>query len=303
MHHLFFNDAPSSDELNYRAALIGRETGQKAVVSFKESSDGTDALISLNVPQQHDEYAIRAKLEEVGIDNYSLIPTPKFTKVVISDRGGVNLPVAEELAKNYATILRITQGQSTAIPEREFDRIIESFEKANRRDGREGNGDRHDSGVGQSQRGFRSRSRAAAIAPRLNTVKPAVSPVAQQNELTAQAIPILRDLLNSTSGKRNFTDGEIVVKYDTNSKTLSYIDLESSALKLKATHDGRSWQSDSNLIGALNKQDISLLKAALIIAKTEEKSAESEEKSAESAFVQEPAKNETLEHQVANVER
>ncbi|MGB5631361.1 MAG: hypothetical protein WBM86_01110, partial [Waterburya sp.] len=274
-----FNDGPSSEELNYRAALIGRETGQKAVISFRESVNDTDALISLNAPNHHDEYAIRAKLEEVGIENYSLIPTPKFTKVVISDRGGINLPSAERLAKQYGTILRITQGKSSAIPEREFNRIIKSFEKANRRDGHKGNGDRHDSGVEQPQHRVRPRNRSV-IAPRLKKSEVPVSPATQQSELRAEAIPILRDLLNLTPGKRNFTNGEIVVKYDSKSKTLSLVDLESSQLKLRAIHNGRSWQSDANQIGGLNKQDISLLKAALVIARDCSHSVESEEKSA-----------------------
>lgn len=297
-----FNDAPSSEELNYRAALIGRETGQKAVISFRESVNDTDALISLNVPNHHDEYAIRAKLEEVGIENYSLIPTPKFTKVVISDRGGINLPSAERLAKQYGTILRITQGKSSAIPEREFNRIIKSFEKANRRDGHKGNGDRHDSGVEQPQHRVRPRNRSV-IAPRLKKSEVPVSPATQQSELRAEAIPILRDLLNLTPGKRNFTNGEIVVKYDSKSKTLSLVDLESSQLKLRAIHNGRSWQSDANQIGGLNKQDISLLKAALVIARDCSHSVESEEKSAFASLVNEPINRETKEHQASPVER
>ncbi|MGB5636913.1 MAG: hypothetical protein WBM86_29600, partial [Waterburya sp.] len=126
-----FSDPPSQEELKYRAALIGRETGQKALVTFREDVQGEDALISLNVPNHHDEYAIRAKLGEMGIKNYSVIPTAKFTKIVLSDRGGANLPIAKEIAKHYETTLRITQGTATVVPERDFNPIIETFETAN----------------------------------------------------------------------------------------------------------------------------------------------------------------------------
>ncbi|MGB5637121.1 MAG: hypothetical protein WBM86_30655, partial [Waterburya sp.] len=85
-------------------------------------------------------------------------------------------------------------------------------------------------------------------------------------------VPILREILNASPGNRNFTNGEIVVKYNPGTKTLSLVDLASSQLKLEATHNGSNWVSNSNLIGKMKPEDIDLLKAALIIvqAKSQE---------------------------------
>lgn len=288
-----FSDAPSAKELNYRAALIGRETGQKAVMTFREDVNGTDTLASINVPNHIDAYELRSKLKELNIANFTLIPTPKFTKVVISDRDGSQLPKITELAKTYDTQLKLTQGRSSIIKEREYARTIESFKEKNRGVSRAGDSDRPnqqggrneslDSNLNRDGRGITPKSKK--IAPNLKqAIVPKIkSPAAVQDELTQKAIPILRELLELNPGQRQYTDGNIVVNYDGGTKTLSLVDLHSSQLKMSATHDGQRWQSNSQYVGGMTAQDIPLLKAAVIIAKNQTPTP--------TKIVPEPAKN------------
>ncbi|MEO0015181.1 MAG: hypothetical protein RLZZ535_3570 [Cyanobacteriota bacterium] len=286
-----FADSPDLDTLKYRAALVGQSTSQKAVVAFREDINGSDALYSINVPNHVDEYALRAKLSELEITQFSIIPTPKFNKVIISDRTGEKLSVASEGAKHYESKLTITQGQSVFIREREYAQTIGDFAAQNSAISRRGDRDRPDQSRGESQSdhlggdggGIKSAVpwllKPGLAADRLSRLKPPIlqqslvksiapkitSPARIQDALTLEAVPILREILNNSPGKRKFTDGEIVIAYQGETKSLSVVDIASSQLKMQAVYDGQKWQSDPKCLGGMRREDLDFLRAALVM--------------------------------------
>lgn len=289
-----FGDLPDEETLKYRAALIGRETAQKAVMTFREDTNGNDTLCSVNVANHIDVYELRCKLKELDIANFTLIPTAKFTKVVISDRGGELLPAVTELAKTYDTQIKITQGHSHTIHERDYNRTIAQFETENRRFSRVGDRDRPDQ-QGRKQStldGNLSRNRRIGSSPK--KIEPALkraivpkieSPATVHEKLTLEAIPILRQLLENTHN-RQFTDGQIVASYDSQTKTISLVDIEKSQVKCAATHDGEKWRSNPQYLGGMKVDDIAFLKAALVIARSKPTVKAEAKASTQSSFVE-----------------
>lgn len=268
-----FADSPDLDTLKYRAALVGQSTSQKAVVAFREDINGSDALYSVNVPNHVDEYALRAKLSELEITQFSIIPTPKFNKVIISDRQDEKLSVASEMAKHYGSKLTITQGQSIFIRGREYAQTIGDFAAQNSAISRRGDRDRPDQSRGKSQSNhlggdgggiklkppILQQSLVKSIAPKIT------SSSRIQDALTLEAVPILREILNNSPGKRKFTDGEIVIAYQGETKSLSVVDIASSQLKMQAVYDGQKWQSDPKCLGGMRREDLDFLRAALVM--------------------------------------
>ena len=86
-----------------------------------------------------------------------------------------------------------------------------------------------------------------------------------QDALTLEAVPILREILNNSPGKRKFTDGEIVIAYQGETKSLSVVDIASSQLKMQAVYDGQKWQSDPKCLGGMRREDLDFLRAALVM--------------------------------------
>ena len=234
-------------------------------------------MYSVNVPNHVDEYALRAKLSELEITQFSIIPTPKFNKVIISDRAGEKLSVASEMAKHYESKLTITQGQSIFIREREYAQTIGDFAPPNSAISRRGDRDRSDQSRGESQSdnlggdGGGVNLKPAVIQPTIaKSIATKIVSLAQiQHNLTLEAVPILREILNNSPGKRKFTDGEIVISYQSETKTLSVVDLASSQLKMQAIYDGQKWQSDPKCLGGMRREDLAFLKAALVMVKAQ----------------------------------
>ena len=271
-----FNDAPDMEQLKYRAASIGRAAGQKAVIAFLSSEQGKDSLYSFNVPNHCDPDILRSKLKELGINSYTLMPTPKFTKLVISDRDSKLLAAVEQIGKNYDLQPRITKGTASFIPEREYDSILTRQGESNLSASSHWSQDRREqplhSGSSNLQSGGNERRSDRVLSRRagglkaspLNQAMPRVqSPAVVQERLTIEAVPIATKILNNSPGKRQFNDGKITISYDANNKSLKLADASTSSLKMAATYDGKSWRSDPNLLGGMQPQDVAYLKSTL----------------------------------------
>lgn len=123
------------DELRYNAALKGKVMNQKAVLAFRVSEDGPDALYRMTVPSS-DLISIRDRLDAAGIHHRTLIPDGGDTHVVVFDFGATADESVAKVAEQYDTKAQKIRGTGEFVGEADtreaaqanYDKVIKDYE-------------------------------------------------------------------------------------------------------------------------------------------------------------------------------
>ncbi len=106
---LIHADIKDPEALDYAAARMGLEAGQKAVIPFSVSATGKDALWTIRVAGK-DLNAIRAAMDQTGLNFRTLEPAGSETLVHVFDQGSVLKNKIQTAEANLGAKVTIAKG-------------------------------------------------------------------------------------------------------------------------------------------------------------------------------------------------
>lgn len=129
------NKVNSFEELRYSTAIKGKIGKQKAVIPFMVQQGGADSLFMADIKNVNIK-DIRAKLDELGISQRTLVPDKNGVKVVVFDPGSQLSSQMAKFEETFKVNVDIRKGQGEFLGDdssREagiaaFDQIIKGYE-------------------------------------------------------------------------------------------------------------------------------------------------------------------------------